>query len=249
MCLPYLRAAHDRFSQPGRRVPVTDRPTWTKFCKLELGVDIRTVQRWLSDKPPIKTQRQHYDAVDIAHLEKVAWAAQKLAEADPDNPDYDSIRLALREKPDVEITVSGISGNAVDGKHYLLTPDYLKAQLRAEFGPEIFDPCPYPRPKDFNGLEAEWHKVNYVNCPFYGETINGKKYGMTAWVRKAIAEQALGKTSILVFPQFGWFHTLLKAGAEMRSLGEVPWIAIEDGTAQQSSHKIVMFILRGKNVV
>ena len=245
--LPYMRLAHKRFSQPGRRIPIKGRPTWTQFCKLELGVDIRTVQRWLSDKPCPKTLRQQYDAVDIAHLEKVARAAQDLAEGDPDNPDYEPIRKAIREKPDVEVTVSGITGNAVDGKHYLLTPPELRAKLEGEFGP-MYDPCPYPRPKTFNGLEAEWRETNYINPPFYGEIINGKKYGMTAWVKKAIEEQALGKTSLLVFPQFGWFHMLLEAGAEMRSLGLVRWIATEDGSAQPSPHKIVMYVLRGKKL-
>lgn len=244
--LPYLRLAHNRFAQPGRRIPIPGRPLWSEFCSKELGVHVRTVQLWLAgDKPATKKIRNKYDAVDIAHLEKVAYAAQQLAEDNPDNAEYDPIRKAIREKPDAEITVSGITGNAVDGKHYLLTPEYLKAKIKAEFGPQIFDPCPFPRPAGFNGLEVPWGRVNYVNAPFYGEIVDGKRYGLTAWVKKALAEQSRGNTSIIVWPMDGWFHKLLAAGAEMRSLGEVRWVAAEDGTPQMSaSRETVMFILR-----
>jgi hypothetical protein len=42
------------------------------------------------------------------------------------------------------------------------------------------------------------------------------------------------------------FHLLLNAGAEMRSIGAVNWVAIEDGSALPSGRMIVEFILRGK---
>lgn len=42
-------------------------------------------------------------------------------------------------------------------------------------------------------------------------------------------------------------HYLLKAGAEMRSLGDVKWCAIEDGKPGKGIGRYTMaFILRGK---
>ena len=46
------------------------------------------------------------------------------------------------------------AGNGADGKHYWLTPPELYAQLDAEFHFD-FDPCPYPKPADFDGLTCE----------------------------------------------------------------------------------------------
>src|SRR5689334_22153362 len=89
-------------------------------------------------------------------------------------------------------------GNGEDGKHYWLTPPDLKAQLDAEFGPFDFDPCPYPKPADFDGLTCEWGQRNYVNPPFGSIIHQGKKKGPTAWMRKAIEEQRKGKFSIVV---------------------------------------------------
>ena len=129
-----------------------------------------------------------------------------------------------------------------DTKHYWLTPPELMAQINAEFGPNIYDPCPYPRPQGFNGLEVEWGDVNYVN-PLFRKT-DGE--GISDWVRKMILEQGKGRTSVLVFPTYSWFHLLLNAGAKMRSLGQVHWLAIEDGSAQKTSLPIIMFILRGR---
>jgi len=130
-------------------------------------------------------------------------------------------------------------------KHYWLTPPELWARLRAEFGDDLYDPCPYPRPLWFNGLTVPWGRMNYVNAPFYGEVVDGTKYGMTAWARKAVEEQRKGKTSLIVYPFDGWVHVLVNAGAELRSIGDVKWLATEDLTAQPSSHQIIMFVLRG----
>ena len=46
---PYLREARDRFSQPGRRVPVLGNPTWTEWVEANLGVTVRRVQQLLSE--------------------------------------------------------------------------------------------------------------------------------------------------------------------------------------------------------
>ena len=94
-------------------------------------------------------------------------------------------------------------GNAKDGKHYWLTPPELMEQIWHEFG-ITFDPCPFPKPYDFDGLTAEWGESNYVN-PSFGGYIddNGKKRGPTAWARKAIKEYQKGKKVVLVYPMDG----------------------------------------------
>jgi hypothetical protein len=126
-------------------------------------------------------------------------------------------------------------GNA-DGRHYWLTPPDLMAELQAEFNFD-FDACPFPRPPDFDGLEVDWGSATYVNPPFQGPT---------KWVRKALAEHAKGKDVVFVFPTDKWIHYLLRAGAELRSLGDVRWHAIEDGKPGKGIGRYTMaFILRG----
>lgn len=84
-------------------------------------------------------------------------------------------------------------GNGADQKHYWLTPPDLYAALDAEFHFD-FDPCPFPKPDDFDGLTCEWGQSSYVNPPFGSIMHEGKKKGPTAWVRKAIEEHRKGKT-------------------------------------------------------
>jgi len=144
--------------------------------------------------------------------------------------------------------VTYTEGNA-NGKHYWLTPADLMAEIQAEFDID-FDPCPYPKPDDFDGLEAEWGASNYVNPPFgmFGE--KSRKAGPTAWARKAIAEHRKGKRVVYVYPVDRWILEMLEAGATVRNLGGVKWVAIEDGEpGPGASRPIAMFILEGdKNV-
>lgn len=137
-------------------------------------------------------------------------------------------------------------GGNKDGKHYWLTPPDLMRELNDEFQFD-FDACPYPKPESFNGLSSGWGNCTYVNPPFGSVLIEGKKYGPTAWVRKAIRENGEGKTVVLVFPTDKWIHYLLKAGAELRSLGDVRWHSIEDNKPGKGIGRFTMaFILRGK---
>ena len=111
-------------------------------------------------------------------------------------------------------------GATKDGRHYWLTPDDLMKELNDEFKFD-FDPCPYPKPDDFDGLEIDWGQSSYVNPPFGSIIHKGKKKGVTAWVRKALAENEKGKKVVLVYPIDKWVLMLLKAGAEVRNLGDV----------------------------
>ena len=137
---------------------------------------------------------------------------------------------------------------AKDGKHYWLTPDDLMEEIKAEF--EInFDPCPYPKPEDFDGLEVEWGSSSYVNPPFgaveyIDENGKTKKRGATAWARKAIQEYRKGKKVVLVYPLDKWVLMLLDEGAKVRNLKDVKWVSIEDSTAHKGTGRhIAMFIL------
>jgi hypothetical protein len=135
------------------------------------------------------------------------------------------------------------AGNGEDGKHYWLTPPQLLAQLNAEFSFD-FDPCPYPLPDGFDGLTCHWGGSNYVNPPFGSILHEGRMRGPTAWARKAIAENAKGKRVVLVYPIDKWVLMLLAAGAEVRNLGDVRWLAIEDGTEGAGTGRhIACFIL------
>ena len=127
-------------------------------------------------------------------------------------------------------------GNRGDGKHYWLTPDKLMNDLNSEFHFDT-DPCPYPKPEDYDGLTSEWGYSSYVNPPF-GSIMHmdplkdkkPKKKGITAWVRKSIKEYEKGNKVVLVFPVQKWVLMLLKHATEVRNLGDVKWIATEDGS-------------------
>jgi len=148
-------------------------------------------------------------------------------------------------------------GNSDDGKHYWLTPPDLLAELEAEFGPFDFDPCPYPKPPDFDGLTCEWGQRNYVNPPF-GSIMhkgpgdkNPKKKGPTAWARKAVEEYRKGKLVVLVYPIDKWVLMLIKEifgeAADIRNLGDVKWLATEDGsTGKGTGRHIACFVLDPK---
>lgn len=138
-------------------------------------------------------------------------------------------------------------GNGQDKKHYWLTPPELYKQLDDEFHFD-FDPCPYPKPEDFDGLTCEWGNVNYVNPPFGSIIHQGKKKGPTAWVRKAIEESRKGKTVVLVYPIDKWILMLLnEIGCEVRNLYDVKWCATEDGSQGKGTGRhIACFILRPK---
>ncbi|MGD0020796.1 MAG: hypothetical protein ABSC54_00690 [Smithellaceae bacterium] len=129
-------------------------------------------------------------------------------------------------------------------KQYWLTPADTYAALDAEFKFD-FDPCPYPRPQDFNGIEVPWGKVNYVNPPFR-RSDGAFGAGPTAFVRKAIAEQQSGNSSVSVLPTMSFINLLLNAGAELRPMGRIPWIETTSRKQCKNSSNVTAFILRGK---
>lgn len=135
------------------------------------------------------------------------------------------------------------AGNGDDGKHYWLTPPEVYQKLDATYS-FTFDPCPHPKPDDFDGLTRELGELNYVNPPFGSIIHQGKKKGPTAWARKAIEENKKGKRVVLVYPIDKWVLMLLAAGAKVSNLGDVRWLATEDGSAGKGTGRhIACFVL------
>lgn len=136
---------------------------------------------------------------------------------------------------------------AKDGNHYWLTPPDLLKMIQDEFNVD-YDPCPYPRLENFNGLKEEWGKSSYCNPPFGSIIEDGKKLGPTAWTRKCISENKKGKTVVFVYPIYKWILMLIEAGAEVRNLGDVKWHSIEENKAGKGiGQHVAMFILKSKH--
>lgn len=108
-----------------------------------------------------------------------------------------------------------------------------------------FDACPYPRPAGFDGLIEEWGASTWCNPPL------DRGSSLSAWVHKAILEAQKGKLVVLVLPMPRWVRELLKAGAELRPLGAVPWMD-ERGRRTKSDggnhYPDTLFILKGNGV-
>jgi len=65
---------------------------------------------------------------------------------------------------------------------------------------ELFDPCPVN--PEFDGLETDWNKFNYVNPPYPL---------LKEFVYKAVDEAANNNTSIMLLPSKtdqAWFHDI-----------------------------------------
>jgi len=141
------------------------------------------------------------------------------------------------------------NGNSKDGKHYWLTPPSLYDQLNIEFDFD-YDPCPFPKPNDYDGLKADWGESNYVNPPFgsYLDVSDGKRKGATAWARKCIAENKKGKRVVMVYPIDKWVLMLIEAGAKVRNLRDVKWLATEDmNEGKGTGRHIACFVLDPPN--
>lgn len=128
-------------------------------------------------------------------------------------------------------------------ERFWLTPPDIYKKLDNEFHFD-FDPCPFPRPKNFDGLAVEWGKSNYVNPPFRSKhTINGS--GPTAFVRKAIEENKKGKDVVLVLPVQSYVNLLLEAGAKLRSAKRIKWLEADNREPWKGPTSVAYFILKG----
>ena len=139
-------------------------------------------------------------------------------------------------------------GNKKDSKHYWLTPPDVFDELNKQYEFD-FDPCPFPKPDDFDGLKAEWGESNYVNPPFgsYTDLTDNKKKGPTAWAKKAITEFRKGKRVVYVYPIDKWVLMMLEAGAKVTNLKDVHWHSTEDGTRGPGTGRhVACFVLDPK---
>jgi len=125
---------------------------------------------------------------------------------------------------------------------YWITPPGLYKRLDDEFHFD-FDPCPYPRPWGYNSLNVPWGQVNYCNPPF--RKTDGNTQGPTSFVRKAIAEQRLGKTTVLLIPVQSYINLLLEAGAELRPAGRTRFLEVESGEPLKVPSPTIIAVLKG----
>jgi len=89
------------------------------------------------------------------------------------------------------------------------TPKAVYDQLDKEFSFD-FDPCP-PNP-DFDGLEMDWGKRNFVNPPYGREIGKWLKKGYEEWRDK-------GKSSVFLIPSrtdTRWWHDYCMKAKEIR---------------------------------
>jgi hypothetical protein len=135
------------------------------------------------------------------------------------------------------------NGRVIHSPGYWLTPPAVYAELDREFNFD-FDPCPYPRPGDFDGISIPWGRSNYVNPPFR-RSDGAFGAGPTAFIRKAIDEQKLGKTSVIIINTMSFINLLLEAGAECRSMGRMRWLN-PNGEPWTHPANTTVFVLRGK---
>lgn len=125
---------------------------------------------------------------------------------------------------------------------YWITPPELMALLEAEFRFD-FDPCPYPRTRNYNSLVIPWGQCNYVNPPFNRK--DAPFGGPSAFVRKAISEQLLGKTSVFVLPLPWNLGLLMAAKAELRYGGIVHWLDAAKKPCPRRAPQVIA-VLRGQ---
>lgn len=156
------------------------------------------------------------------------------------------------ETKQIELGIEFINtDHRIDKNHYWLMPSDLIAELNREFNFD-FDPCPFPRPYGFDGLEIDWGKCNWVNPPFTGmaKVAGKRKIGPMAWARKALKESEKGNTSVLIFPiyQVRVISFLEDHNAEIRYYGKIRWLSVEDNTPNpalsSSIQPCVLIIIR-----
>jgi site-specific DNA-methyltransferase (adenine-specific) len=88
------------------------------------------------------------------------------------------------------------------------TPLEIYNKLDLEF---VFDFDPCPTNPNFNGLEIEWGKCNFVNPPY------GREIGK--WLKKGYEEWRKGKTVVFLIPSrtdTRWWHNYVMKAGEIR---------------------------------
>lgn len=79
------------------------------------------------------------------------------------------------------------------------TPEKIYNELNKEYNFD-FDPCPLKENPEFDGLEIEWGKRNFINPP-YSE--------VAKWIKKGYEENKKGKLCVFLVASrtdTKWFH-------------------------------------------
>lgn len=127
-------------------------------------------------------------------------------------------------------------------KRFWKTPPEIYEALNNEFK-FTNDVCPFPKPQDHDALSMRWGEFNFCNPPFRREDGNG--FGPTAFVRKAIHEyKEFGRKSAIIIPTQSYVNLLIEAGAELRSMGRIPWLECDTNERCKSPSPITLFILK-----
>ncbi len=83
---------------------------------------------------------------------------------------------------------------------WITPPDFYK-KLYEIFQFSSFDPCPFPRPEDFDGLILDWKGDKIFLNPPYSCIL--------PWIIRAVREKVKGKLSVFLLPartDSDWFH-------------------------------------------
>ena len=92
------------------------------------------------------------------------------------------------------INLAGVIPSTTNQARYRLTPPAMVAALNKKCSLFDLNQCLCPPPEGYSGLSLRWGAWSFVNRPFYQhDGVYGK--GPTTFVRKAITEQQMGKTS------------------------------------------------------
>lgn len=93
--------------------------------------------------------------------------------------------------------------NLIHKDDWATPPDFLE-KIRKEFG-DFFDPCPWHHDvNDWNGLNIDWHDVNFINPPY---NLKDK----TAFVKKGIKVSSSSKPRL---PYANSDDSMYRSGAE-----------------------------------
>lgn len=117
--------------------------------------------------------------------------------------------LIVKSKPQKLNKKEAYKATQWQGKdQFAETPTEVMLELVKEFG-LLNDVC--PRDPQRNGLEEDWHRVNYMNPPYSQ---------MEIWLNKAVSEWKKEKTIVCLLPartNTNWFHDIcIKYASEIR---------------------------------
>jgi|TARA_R100000482_G_scaffold120396_1_gene65632 site-specific DNA-methyltransferase (adenine-specific) len=123
------------------------------------------------------------------------------------------------------------------------TPKKLYNELNSEFNFD-FDPCPLN--SDFDGLQIDWGKRNFINPPYSN---------VIGFLKKAHYELKFGNAELCVFLTFSntdtkWFHNYCYGIGELRFIKGRLKFEDENGNAKNSAMRPSMLVIfRKKNFI